>query len=100
LALSGQFERSGDLRWNRALRNSSVFSAPRESWVEAGDLGPFRRISLRALEKRFTGNQHLTQCDANANDLEDLFDFTNAPSMGANVAPGLAPGLSSSDLGC
>jgi hypothetical protein len=58
----------------------------------SGDLGPFRRISLRALEKRFTGNQHLTQCDANANDLEDLFDFTNAPSMGANVAPGLAQG--------
>jgi 16S rRNA C967 or C1407 C5-methylase (RsmB/RsmF family) len=29
--VSGQFERSGDLRWNRALRNSTVFSAPRES---------------------------------------------------------------------
>jgi hypothetical protein len=31
LAVSGQFERSGDLRWNRALRNPTVFSAPRES---------------------------------------------------------------------
>jgi hypothetical protein len=31
VAVSGQFERSGDLRWNRALRNSTMFSAPRES---------------------------------------------------------------------
>jgi len=35
LAVSGQFERSGDLRWNRALRNSTMFSAPRESCLLA-----------------------------------------------------------------
>ena len=33
--VSGQFERSGDLRWNRALRNCTVFLAPRESLVGA-----------------------------------------------------------------
>jgi hypothetical protein len=52
---------------------------------------------LALIEKRFTGNQ---QRDANANDLEDLFDFNNAPSTGANVAPSLAPAPSSSDPGC
>jgi len=31
--VSGQFERSGDLRWNCALRNCTVLLAPRESWV-------------------------------------------------------------------
>jgi hypothetical protein len=29
--VSGQFERSGDLRWNRALRNCTVLLAPCES---------------------------------------------------------------------
>jgi hypothetical protein len=29
--VSGQFVLSGDLRWNRLLRNSTVFSVPRES---------------------------------------------------------------------
>ena len=31
--VNGQFERSGDLRWNRAVRNCPVLLAPRESWV-------------------------------------------------------------------
>jgi len=29
--VSSQFELSGELRWKRDLRNSTVFSAPRES---------------------------------------------------------------------
>jgi hypothetical protein len=33
--VSGQFERSGDLRWNRALRNCTVFLTLRESWMWA-----------------------------------------------------------------
>jgi phospholipase C len=55
---------------------------------------------LALIEKRFTANTHLTERDANANDLEDLFDFDNAPSMNANVSPSLAPMPSSSDPGC
>ncbi len=55
---------------------------------------------LALIEKRFTGNKHLTARDAGANDLEDLFDFDGAPSMSANVAPSLAPPPSSSDPGC
>jgi phospholipase C len=55
---------------------------------------------LALIEKRFAANEHLTQRDATANDLEDLFDFDNAPSMDGNVAPSLAPGPSSSDPGC
>ena len=55
---------------------------------------------LALIEKRFTANAHLTARDANANDLEDLFDFTNAPSMNANVAPSVAPAPQPSDPGC
>jgi phospholipase C len=74
----------------------SPFSKPAYVSHTVGDHGSI----LALIEKRFTGNQHLTQRDANANDLEDLFDFNNAPSMGANVAPSLAPAASSSDPGC
>ena len=74
----------------------SPFSKPAYVSHTVGDHGSI----LALIEKRFTGNQHLTQRDANANDLEDLFDFNDAPSMGANVAPSLAPAASSSDPGC
>jgi phospholipase C len=74
----------------------SPFSKPAYVSHTVGDHGSI----LALIEKRFAGNQHLTQRDANANDLEDLFDFTNVPSMGANVAPSLAPAPSSSDPGC
>jgi hypothetical protein len=43
---------------------------------------------LALLEKRFS-LQSLTARDANADDLEDMFDFDNSPS--ANVAIGTAP---------
>jgi phospholipase C len=55
---------------------------------------------LALIEKRFTANAHLTARDANANDLEDMFDFDNSPSINANVSPNLAPGPSGSDPGC
>jgi phospholipase C len=74
----------------------SPFSKPAYVSHTVGDHGSI----LALIEKRFTGNQHLTQRDANANDLEDLFDFNNAPSMGVNVAPSLAPAPRSSDPGC
>jgi hypothetical protein len=45
-------------------------------------------------------NKHLTARDANANDLEDLFDFDGAPSINANVPPSLAPAPGPSDPGC
>jgi hypothetical protein len=52
------------------------------------------------IEKRFCANQHLTDRDAQANTLEDMFDFDNSPSLNANVSPSLAPPSSSSDPGC
>jgi phospholipase C len=55
---------------------------------------------LALIEKRFFANQHLTERDAQANTLEDMFDFNNSPSLNANVAPSLAPPPSSSDPGC
>jgi phospholipase C len=55
---------------------------------------------LALIEKRFTANAHLSARDANANDLEDMFDFDNSPSINANVSPSLAPGPSGSDPGC
>jgi hypothetical protein len=33
------------------------------------------------IEKRFLGSAHLTLRDEFANDLEDLFDFANSPSL-------------------
>lgn len=55
---------------------------------------------LAFIEKRFTPGQHLTMRDAMANDLADMFDFSGAPSIAANVSPSLAPLPSSSDPGC
>jgi phospholipase C len=55
---------------------------------------------LALIEARFTPGQHLTDRDATANDLEGMFDFANAPSMNASVAPSLAPPASLSDPGC
>jgi phospholipase C len=54
---------------------------------------------LALVEKRFLGgSQHLTARDANANTLEDLFDFDNSPSMNAVIPT--APDASPSDPGC
>jgi phospholipase C len=46
---------------------------------------------LALIEKRFLDDQHLTGRDAHADTLEDLFDFSSAPSLDAPVWPGLAP---------
>jgi phospholipase C len=46
---------------------------------------------LRMIEKRFLAGKFLTARDEFSNDLEDLFDFTNSPSLGANVSPSVAP---------
>jgi len=62
---------------------------------------------LALIEKRFTSNnqgngnshiQHLTLRDANADPLEDLFNFSSPPSL--DVAIPTAPGPSPSDPGC
>jgi phospholipase C len=55
---------------------------------------------LALIENRFTPGQHLTNRDAAANDLQDLFDFDNAPSQNANVPSSLAPLPSAADPGC
>jgi hypothetical protein len=52
------------------------------------------------IEKRFFASQHLSDRDAHANTLEDMFDFDKSPSLKANVSPSLAPPPSSSDPGC
>ncbi len=47
---------------------------------------------LALIEKRFfTNDSHLTARDANADTLEDLFDFDNSPSLNTPVSPPLAP---------
>jgi phospholipase C len=45
---------------------------------------------LKLIESRFLAGAHLTRRDQYANSLQDLFDFTNAPSMNANVRSSLA----------
>ncbi|MGO9059524.1 MAG: alkaline phosphatase family protein [Candidatus Binataceae bacterium] len=57
--------------------------------------------SLIALvERRFLGMDHLTDRDAHASTLEDLFDFNHSPSLNAPVDPSLALPANSSDPGC
>jgi phospholipase C len=46
---------------------------------------------LALIEKRFLNQQPLTQRDAHADTLEDLFDFRGSPSRQAPVWPSLAP---------
>jgi phospholipase C len=46
---------------------------------------------LNLIEKRFLGGKFLTRRDEFSNDLEDLFDFTDSPSLTASVSPSLAP---------
>ena len=74
----------------------SPFSKPGYVSHTIGDHGSI----LALIEKRFCANQHLTDRDAQANTLEDMFDFDNSPSLNANVSPSLAPPPSSSDPGC
>ena len=72
----------------------SPFSKPHYVSHTTGD-----HTSLLALiEKRFLPGQHLTARDANANPLEDLFDFSNTPSLNTTVPT--APGASPTDPGC
>jgi phospholipase C len=52
------------------------------------------------IEKRYLSGAHLTARDGAANDLEDMFDFANAPSKDATVDATLSPPASSSDPGC
>ena len=61
---------------------------------------------LALIEKRFlridmndeAGRPHLTKRDLHASTLEDMFDFTKAPSLNAPVP--VAPPPSASDPGC
>jgi phospholipase C len=55
---------------------------------------------LALIEARFMPGQHLTMRDGSANDLEDMFDFVNSPSLHSFVSPKIAPAASSSDPGC
>jgi phospholipase C len=54
---------------------------------------------LSLIEHRY-GLSNLTARDGAANDLEDLFDFDNSPSLNANVPGSLAPPPSKADPGC
>ena len=81
----------------------SPFSKPHYVSHTVGD-----HTSLLALiEKRFLGNnqgngeshiQHLTARDANADPLEDMFNFSHPPSLDAVIPT--APGASATDPGC
>lgn len=46
---------------------------------------------LKLIEERFTGGKYLTQRDAQASDLSDMFDFVNSPSANLEVSPAIAP---------
>jgi phospholipase C len=46
---------------------------------------------IALIEKRFLGGAHLTSRDGSAASLEELFDFTNAPSMKTAVGSAGAP---------
>jgi len=74
----------------------SPFAKPAYVSHTVGDHGSI----LALIEARFTPGKHLTMRDGTANDLEDMFDFDNSPSLHANVSPKLAPPASSSDPGC
>jgi len=66
----------------------SPFSRPHYVSHTTGD----HTSILALIEKRFfTDDAHLTARDANAGTLEDLFDFDNAPSLGAEISSALAP---------
>ena len=58
---------------------------------------------LALIEKRFS-LPCLAARDANANDLEDLFDFDSAPSLNASVGtaplPQQPPAVTPGDPGC
>jgi phospholipase C len=53
---------------------------------------------LAFIEKRFLSSQFMTARDQNADTLEDMFDFTNSPSL-STVIP-MAPAPSPTDPGC
>jgi phospholipase C len=81
----------------------SPFSKPHYVSHTVGD----HTSMLALIEKRFMSSDiddhrashpSLTARDANANTLEDLFDFLNAPSMDALVP--IAPAASPTDPGC
>jgi phospholipase C len=65
----------------------SLFAKPHYVSHAVGD----HTSLLALLEKRFLDEQHLTGRDAHADTLEELFDFSGAPSRTAPVWPGLAP---------
>ena len=46
---------------------------------------------LAFIEKRFLSNKHLTERDAHAWTLDDLFDFSKAPSATTAVPTSAAP---------
>jgi phospholipase C len=55
---------------------------------------------LALIENRFLLMKRLTARDTNANDLEDMLDFVNSPSLHLKVPAGLAPPSKSTDPGC
>ena len=73
----------------------SPFSKPHYVSHTVGD----HTSLIGLIEKRFLGSQHLTARDANANTLEDLFDFDHSPSLSATL-PATPPAASPTDPGC
>jgi phospholipase C len=65
----------------------SPFSKPHYVSHTTGDHASI----LALIEKRFLNGQSLTLRDRNANTLEDMFDFTNSPSLTVSVSSTLAP---------
>jgi phospholipase C len=74
----------------------SPFAKPSYVSHTVGDHGSI----LALIEARFTLSKHLTMRDGTANDLQDMFDFDNSPSLKAKVSRKLATPPSSSDPGC
>lgn len=74
----------------------SPFAKPSYVSHTVGDHGSI----LALIENRFALKDRLTTRDAQANDLEDLFDFDHSPSLHAKIRPAFPPQPSSSDPGC
>src|SRR5258708_39960399 len=63
----------------------SPFSKPHYVSHTVGD----HTSLIGLIERRFLGGAHLTARDANANTLEDLFDFDDSPSLSTTFRPRL-----------
>jgi phospholipase C len=94
-AISGGLRKFNQLGVRVPLTAISPFSKPHYVSHTVGD----HTSLIGLIERRFLGGAHLTARDANANTLEDLFDFDDSPSLSTTL-PATPPAASPTDPGC